>query len=172
MVSGTICRLSARSFTSESPTTTANPVSLDMNLPAGAGVVTLPVLNARLSFAADATGNIDFGQINGSIPHSDIMNIFSPALAATCNASIQSDPASDTATSCKSFFDTGCTGHPEYSSDSQIELCEVTENSLLQTVLAPDVQVDNGGTLVGANSMGIRFTALVYDRVYANGFDP
>lgn len=164
--------LSGGSFTSPSPATTPNPVSLDIELPAGAGNVTLPVLNARLSFAAGATGNLYFGQINGSIPHTDLLNAFAPAIAALCNASIQSDPGSNTATSCEGLFDTGCTGHPEYASNGQIELCEVTENTLIQALFAPDVQVDDGGTLVDANSMGIRFTAIVYDRLFASGFEP
>jgi hypothetical protein len=38
--------------------------------------------------------------------------------------------------------------------------------------LEPDVQVADGGNLVDANSMGIRFTAIAYDRVFANGFEP
>ena len=164
--------LSGKSFTSPSPATTPNPVSLDIELPAGAGNATLPVLNARLSFTADATGNITLGQINGSIPHTDMVNIFAPTIAALCNASIQSDPGSNTATSCKAIFDTGCTGHPEYASDGHIELCEVTGNALISALFAPDVQVADGGTLVDANSMGIRFTAIGYDRVFADGFGP
>ena len=171
--SGTfVAALSNRSFTSPSPATTANPVSLDLELPAGAGNVTLAVRNARLSFSADATGNITLGQINGSIPHTDITDLFEPAMAALCNASIQSDPGSNTAMSCKGIFDTGCTGHPEYASDGQIELCEIAESALIQALLAPDVQVADGGTLIDANSMGIRFTAIAYDRVFASGFEP
>ena len=164
--------LSAGSFTSPSPLTTANPVSLDFELPGGASNITLSVLNARLSFAANAAGNLSFGQINGSIPHTEVVNAFEPTIASFCNESIQSDPGSNAATTCKSLFDTGCTGHPEYASDGQIELCEVTESSLIQGLLAPDVQVNDGGTLIDANSMGIRFTAIVYDRVFADGFGP
>ena len=170
--SGTfVAPLTARSFTSPAPATTPNPVSLEFAFPAGAGAVNLPVLNARLSFATDASGHITFGQINGSIPHTDILNLFEPAIDATCNASIQSDPSSSTAMGCKSVFDTGCTGHAEFAHDGQIELCEVSENGLFAALLAPDVQVDDGGTMVPANSMGIRFTAIVYDRLFGNGFD-
>jgi hypothetical protein len=167
-----VAALSGGSFTSPSPATTANPVSLDVELAFGTSNVTLPVLNARLSFGTDASGNIQFGQINGSIPHSDIVNTFEPAIAALCNTSIQSDPSSNTAISCKSLFDTGCNGFPGYAGDGQIELCEITENLLIQALLAPDVHVADGGTLVNANSMGIRFTAIAYDRVFANGFEP
>lgn len=167
-----VAALSGGSFTSPSPATTANPVSLDFKLVSGTASVTLPVLNARLSFSTDATGNIQFGQINGSIPHSDFMITFPPALAATCNTSIQSDPSSNTATSCKSAFDRGCNGSPGLAGDGQIELCEITENALIQTLSAPDVLVAQGGSNVDANSIGIRFTAIAYDRVFANSFEP
>jgi hypothetical protein len=164
--------LSAGSFTSPAPATTPNPVSLDIELALGTVNATLPVLNARLSFATNAAGNITVGQVNGSIAHSDLMNNFLPSLAAACNASIQSDPSTGYSSSCKSIFDSGCTGHPEFANDGQIEFCEVTENSLINSLLAPDVQVDNGGTTVDANSIGIRFTATAYDRVFASGFEP
>jgi hypothetical protein len=166
-----VAPLAGGSFTSANPATTANPVSLAFAFPSGTGAVNIPVLNARLSFATDAGGNITFGQINGSIPHSEIVNTFEPALDATCNASIQNDPSSSTAMGCKSVFDTGCAGHPELANDGQIELCEISENAIIAALLAPDVQVDDGGTMVPANSMGIRFTAIVYDRLFGNGFD-
>lgn len=89
-----------------------------------------------------------------------------------CNASIQSDPSSGTATSCKALFDSRCSGFPSYAGDGQIEVCEVTENPLMQTLFAPDVQVADGGMLIDANSIGIRFTAIAYDRVFASGFEP
>jgi len=47
----------------------------------------------------------------------------------------------------------------------------VIENSLTQALLAPDVQVADGGTTVDANSIGIRFAAIAYDRVFARGFE-
>lgn len=171
--SGTfVAALTGGSFTSPSPGTTANPVSLDIDLAFGTSKLKLVVLNARLSFAKDATGNIQFGQINGSIPHENLVATFPPAMAALCNTSIQSDPSSSTATSCKNLFDNGCNGFPNYAGDSQIEVCEVTENGLIQALLAPDVQVAEGGNNVEANSMGIRFNAIAYDRVFANSFEP
>jgi len=167
-----VAALSGGSFTSPAPATTANPVSLDFALALGTSNATLPVLNARLSFATDGAGQMPFGQINGSIPHTDFMNNFAPAMAAMCNESIQNDPSSGMASSCKSLFDTGCNGFPGYAGDSLIEVCEITESSLMQSLLAPDVQVADGGTLVDANSIGFRFTAIAYDRVFANGFEP
>lgn len=167
-----VSALSGGSFTSPAPATTPNPVSLDIELAIGTSNATLHVLNARLSFATDVNGNVSFGQINGSIPHDDLLNNFLPTMAASCNASIQSDPTSNTATSCKSLFDIGCMGFPEYSGDGQIEFCELMENQLIQALLAPDVHVADGGNIVEANSIGIRFTAIVSDRVFASGFEP
>ena len=167
-----VAALSGGSFTSPAPASTPNPVSVDVELAIGTSHLTLTVLNARLSFTINAAGNMPVGQINGSIPHDNFLNTFPPAIAEACNASIQSDPSSNTSTTCKGFFDTGCNGFPGYSGDGQIEVCEVTENALIQVLLEPDVQVADGGTLVDANSMGIRFTAIAYDRVFANGFEP
>ena len=53
-----------------------------------------------------------------------------------------------------------------------IEVCELTESELVQGLLAPDVQVDDNGSTIYYNSMGIRFTAIAVDRVFANGFEP
>jgi hypothetical protein len=167
-----VAALSGGSFTSSSPATTANPVSLDIELAFATYNATFPVLNARLSFMKNSAGNMPFGQINGSIPHSNVMSTFPPAMAALCNDAIQSDPSSSTATTCKSLFDTGCAGFPGYANDGQIELCEITENSLVAALLAPDVEVADGGVTVPANSIGFRFTAIGYDRVFASSFEP
>ena len=162
-----VAALSAGSFTSPEPAITPNPVSLDFKLAIASVNISLPVLNARLAFTIDAAGNMPFGQINGSIPHDSIPNYFLPAFAQACNASIQSEPASDFSIACLQLFDTGCSGVPEYAGDGNIEVCEMTENALLQTLFAPDVQVDG----VDAISVGFRFTAIGNDRVFASGFE-
>ena len=167
-----VAALSGGSFTSPAPASTPNPVYVDIELAIGTSHMTLTVLNARLSFTTNAAGNMPVGQINGSIPHDNLLNTFPPTMSASCNASIQSDPSSNASTTCKGLFDTGCSGFPGYSGDGQIEACEVTENSLIQALLQPDVQVADGGTLVDANSIGIRFTAIAHDRVFASGFEP
>lgn len=166
-----VAALSGGSFTSPAPASTPNPVSLSFELSLGTSKATLGVLDARLSFATDGAGNISFGQINGSIPHEDLINQFLPTLAANCNAAIESDPSSDTSVGCTGLFDSGCSGHPEFAGDGLIELCEVTENSLIQGLFAPDVQVPEGGSSIPANSVGFRFTAIAYDRVFAGDFE-
>jgi hypothetical protein len=160
--------LAGGNFTSPSPVTTPNPVSLDFTMALGTEVVTLAVLNARLSFNADGSA----GQINGSIPHDEITYKFDPTFALMCNDAIQNAPTSDLAMQCKSLFDKGCSGSPDFADDGWIEVCEIIESSLFQSVFAPDVMVDNGGTPIEAISVGFGFTAVVNERVFANGFEP
>jgi hypothetical protein len=160
--------LAGGNFTSPSPVTTPNPVSLDFTMALGTETVTLDVMNARLSFNADGSG----GQINGSIPHDEFTYKFAPTFALMCNDAIQNDPSSDLSKSCKDLFDNGCSGSPDYANDGSIAVCEIIESSLFQALFAPDVMVDNGGTLIEANSVGFGFTAVVNERVFANGFEP
>ena len=167
-----IAALSGGNFVSAAPATTPNPIALELRLALGTSTFTLPVWNARLSFTTDGSGHLQTGQINGSVPHTNFEFEFSQAWASSCNASIQSNPASDNAKACINLFDGGCTGFPAYAGDGQIEVCEVQENSLIQALLAPDVQVTDGGNVYDANSLGVRFTAIVNDRVFTNGFDP
>jgi len=170
--SGTfVAALSGGSFTSPAPATNPNPVSLDIEVAVGASSMTIYVENARLSFTTSAAGDITFGQINGLISHEDLLNTFLPTLAMACNDSIQNDPTSDFSNGCKGF-DNGCSGSPTFADDGMIEVCELTESSLMQALLAPDVQVVDNGTTIDFNSMGIRFTAIAFDRVFASGFEP
>jgi len=170
--SGTfVAALSGGSFTSPAPATNPNPVSLDFELAVGTSSTTIHVENARLSFTTSAAGDITLGQINGLISHEDLLNTFLPTLSMACNDSIQNDPTSDFSGGCKSF-DNGCSGSPAFADDGMIEVCELTESDALQSLLAPDVQVDDNGSTIDFNSVGIRFTAIAVDRVFASGFEP
>jgi hypothetical protein len=168
LASGTfVAALSAGNFTSPSPVTTPNPVSLYLTLAFGSSAFTFGVDNARLRFSKDVGGDLQLGQINGSVEHDLFANNFSAGLAARCNESIANDPSGEGA-GCKNVFDTGCAGSPELSGDGFISFCEVFESPLIEALLAPDVQV--GGQ--DANSVGIRFTAVEIDRLFASGFEP
>ena len=166
-----VAALSGGSYTSPAPATTANRVSLGVEFAIGSANVMLGVLNARLSFTLDATGNMPVGQINGSIPQDDMMNIFVPKMAEGCNASIQSNPSSDMSNACMGF-DIGCSAFPGFAGDGQIEVCELSENAVIQSLLVPDIQIDDNGSTIYAHSFGFRFTAIAYDRVFASGFEP
>lgn len=174
--------LSGGSFISADPATTHTPVTLSIVIAIGAETVALPVQGARLSFTTDSTGPGHMqGQLNGSIRHDDIQTRVLPALADAFNSVIQNDPASSTAMQLLLLFDTGCSEEPSFAHDGQIEFCELDENNLLGTLLAPDVQIldANGNyapnpanTTPDSNSLGIRFSAVLRDRVFANGFEP
>jgi len=171
--SGTfVAALSSGSFTSAAPATNPNPVFLDIEIAVRTSSMTLNVQNARLSFTTNGAGDITFGQINGMIPHEDLLNTFPPTIAIACNDSIENDPAADFSSTCKGIFDKGCSATPSFSGDGLIEVCEVTESSLMQSLLAPDVQIVDNGSTIYFNSLGIRFTAIAIDRVFASGFEP
>lgn len=171
--SGTfVAALSGGSFTSPAPATNPSPVSLDIKIAVGASSMTLNLQNARLSFTIGAGGDMPFGQINGLIPHDNLLNTFPPTIAIACNDSIQNDPTADFSTTCKNLYDSGCNGSPSFAGDGMIEVCEVTESPIMQTLLAPDVQVDDNGSTIYFNSLGFRFTAIAIDRLFASGFEP
>lgn len=177
-----VAALSGGNFTSANPVTTTTPVTLNILIALGSQTVALPLNGARLSFTSDNSGPGHLqGQLNGSILHADVNTEVLPALAAAFNSLIQNDPTSPTANSIKSLFDTGCSGNPEFAHDGQIEACELFESSLITALLAPDVQIydalghyapNPANTTPDSNSLGIRFTAVRRDRVFANGFEP
>lgn len=169
-------------FTSADPVTTTTPIQVTLKLMMGPDEMDLPLQGARLTFAADGAGQM-LGQINGSISHDDVMNRFVPALAASCNSSIQADPNSTYSTNCKGLFDNGqgCgIDSSAFANNGMIEFCEVAGSPLMQSLLAPDVQIYQNGqyapnpanTTPDSNSFGFRFTAIAYDRLFANGFEP
>jgi hypothetical protein len=120
------------------------------------------------------------GQLNGSIRHDDLALLVDPAFADLFNSLIQNNPGSDTATALKDLFDTGCGDDDDGADDGLIEVCEVLENNLLQSLLAPDVQIRDAmgnyapnpaNTTPDADSIGVRFTAVLRDRLFSDGFD-
>jgi hypothetical protein len=175
-----VAALSSGSFTSPSPATTISPVSLTFRLQLGSTSVDLPLQGTRLSFTTDGAGHMQ-GQLNGSIRHNDYMALVPPALAQSFTAEIQNDPTSNTAMQLKQIFDLGCTAGDGFANDDVIELCEVTGSSLIEVLLAADVQIRDAdgnyapnpaNTTPDANSFGVHFTAIVSpDRVFADGFD-
>jgi hypothetical protein len=155
-------------FASADPATTTDPVELPLLLVIGPDLGTVYLQRARLSFTVENSGQMQ-GQINGAILHADLLNQILPMLVDMFNAVIQSDPTSQDAQTLLNLFDTGCSGSGAH--DGSIQYCELSENPLMQTLMAPDVQVrDANGNYADANSIGLRFTAI-FDRVFANGFE-
>ncbi len=141
-------------FTSNSPVTTKNPVTVTLGLPLTAGApIPLTVSGARITFTKNASGAIG-GVINGAIKFSDVKANIIPAVADLLTAQVAKDPPGMPGT-IANLFDTGtgCTatdknqdGTVAASGDQKVAICEVSNNSLIKSVLIPDVQLyDSAG---------------------------
>lgn len=172
-----VAPLVAGSFVSANPATTAVPVYLSVRLRIGNRVIDLPLQGARLKFTTTATDLVQ-GQVNGSIRAIDIDSIFVPALAAALDDVVQADPQSSRAMTLLQLFDTS-------PSDGRISAAEVRANSVMQSILAPDVDIrdaqDNyapnpANTGKDALSFGFGFTAVVSQTrlplIFVDGFEP
>ncbi len=167
--------LAAGKFTSPSPASGGTSVS--MQLPIVLSFLTeqplplvLPLQGAHVSFStgtdpeSGAPGLLT-GQIHGCVLKSDLDSQVVPALAAQFTRQVQSDPSSSSSKQLLSIFDTGGCGIAR-AMDGVIETCEVLGNSIIQAVLAPDVQIDENGHYVknasqrNALSLGVGFTAV------------
>ena len=113
------------------------------------------------------------GQLNGSMKNSYVQSTLIPAIAQSLTAQVQADPSSAQSRQVESIFDTGGCTNPDGSqaraSDFTISTCEVAQNSVIQNLLAPDVQIyDSQGryapnpanTTRDSLSVGFAFTAV------------
>ena len=185
-------RINGGKFLSNNPVTTTHPVTVQIKLPliAGADALTLNVNGAHIQF--NTGSGLMNGQIHGSIKKADIDNGIIPAVAmlltkkvaADCKGGGGSDggaPAPDggagvcssSAKQILSIFDTGnCTnpdGTKAVAGDGKIDICEVSTNSIIMNVLAPDVQIydasgnyapNKANTTKDSLSLGLGFTAV------------
>jgi hypothetical protein len=127
----------------------------------------LPLNGVHVQWHFSSTTGIASGELTGSIRQADVNNIFVPGLAEALNAAIQADTSSATAHTIEALFDDGGCG-TAVAGDNLIEVCEVATNSLMVTLLAPDVRIyDGSGTYhpastgtANALSLGIGFTAV------------
>jgi hypothetical protein len=166
-------------FTSNSPVTTSNPVSLNLSIPLveNQPPLELRITGARITFQ-HVTGGLMQGQINGAIKKTDVDSTIIPLaanlLTANVTEALKKDPNSSSATTILNFFDkndTPCTnpdGTTGMAGDKIISICEVATNSVLKSALAPDVQMFTNGeykpnkdnTDKDSLSLGIGFTAV------------
>ena len=125
-------------FLSAAPATATVPVSLQVYLPLAAGapptLVNLTAAQLRYDSASKQ------GQLNGVIRKADI-DAAMVATAMLLDQRVQADPTSQNSQQILQIFDIGCTGHPEYKGDGHIETCEVTDNSIIKNVFAPDLDM-------------------------------
>lgn len=162
-------RITGSRFSSNAPATTANPVTVEINLPIASAGASLRVrLNgAHIQWRSNSTTGLMEGQVNGSLRVSELQTTVIPGVAALLRSLVAT--GGSTATQILDIFDIGgCTGAT--ADDGQIADCEVATNPLLTSILAPDVQVyaSNGTTYQPCRSnctndsisVGVGFTAV------------
>jgi hypothetical protein len=172
-----VAPLVAGSFVSANPATTTAPVLLGVRIQIGAYITELPLQGARLKFTATATDLVQ-GQINGSISAEDIDSVFVPTLALAFDDAVQADPQSSRSMQLLQVFDTSPT-------DGRISVDEVRNQSVIQSLLVPDVDIRDAQGNYAPNpantgpdslSFGFGFTAVVSQtllpQIFFDGFEP
>jgi hypothetical protein len=171
-------------FSSTPPATAATPTTVVVQLPlvAGSDPVELDITGAHIQFTA-SNGSISKGQINGAIKNDDVQNKIIPNVAKLLSDKVASGQGmANTNAQILSIFDTGggdpspdCNGYCKgidgvcgVPMDGKIQVCEVATNSIIKNVLAPDVQMFQGGVykpnskneMKDSLSLGLSFTAV------------
>lgn len=170
--------LVAATFVSANPVTNVAPVEVPFEFRLGENFI-IPLRGARLAFTVTPGGLVN-GQLNGSISEEDVQNIIVPSFAIYFNQIVAA--GGPTAKTLLGLFDTGCNGTG--ANDGFIAVCEVANNSLIASLLAPDVDIyaPNGdyapnpaNTDPDSLSFGLRFTAanaqVPLEVVFADSFE-
>ena len=132
----------------------------------GEGIIEVPIIAVNLTVTIDTNGNrLTAGKLAGAVLADELESAVMPVLAAQYNAAILADPTDSSTLLILNLFDTGgCNGG--VADNSVIELCEVENNTLLDSVFAPDVDiVDASGEIApkangpkDALSLGVGFS--------------
>jgi hypothetical protein len=160
--------IASSKFDSSAPSTGPD-VQVTLVLPlVGGAPIALPLHGAHLQYTyAAGTNTLTGGQINGAVLNGDVQTRIVPAIAAALNGQIQSMPTSANTMQILAIFDVGgCPGGT--AGNRHIEPCEVGTNPIIKNILAPDVQLFQGGvyhpnpanTAKDSFSVGIAFTAV------------
>ncbi len=148
-------------------------------LPLGGGILPLTVYGAHVQGRIDGNGILS-GQIHGVIRKADIDGMIIPAIAQLLTDSIHADPTGGTSQTIIKLFEDMSNPISQNKCKVAADCCakspttcvilpaEVQANSLIQNVLAPDVQAFSGGvwmpvpkgTQKDSLSVGIGFTAV------------
>ena len=171
--------ISGGKFTSPDTKTLRADIVASVSLPLIPGAAPLAVNLHGAHIIATFSANGMAGQINGAITQKDISGTLIPSVAMILTNKLATDKAAGmlnaTDMQILSLFDTGMCTNPDGSmavaGDMKIDICEVQSNSLIQTVLRPDVQLfdANGNFNPTPNasmaakdslSMGIGFSAV------------
>jgi hypothetical protein len=171
-------KLEATKFVPTAPVENADLTTWILELPLGPGVpVRLAVQWPRFEFKIDPSGTrLVGGMLNGSLSGRTVFDDFVPSLASLFTHCIKTDPESELSKTIKMLFDTGGCRNPDGTTavrnDGIISPCEVGENSLIQSLLAPDVRMRSAAgkyeplpdeSQKDSLSIGFGFTAAVLE---------
>ncbi len=170
--------LAAGAFVSANPVTTVAPVEVPFELRLGENLI-IPLNGARLAFTV-TPGGLTNGQLNGSIREEDVQAIIIPGFAIYLNQVVAA--GGPDAMTVLAIFDTGCNGVG--ANDGMIAVCEVANNSLITSLLVPDVDIyapdgsyapNPANTDPDSLSFGLRFSAanaqVPLEVVFADSFE-
>ena len=150
-------RITSGRFVSDDPRTGGALVQRSIPIPFGSGVLAeLPIQGLQLAFDVAANGTtIPTGQITGSLKQESVQTVLLPTFAALMNNMLQKDPKSPIG----KLFDTGGTMNPDgtmaQAGDGMIGVSELMTSPLLNSLLAPDVQIwDAAGQNYAPNPLG------------------
>ena len=139
--------------------------------------IVLPLVDPQITYSISSSG-LSNGVINGAILTKDL-EVFYISIAAGLNAQIAADPSSAGSKSELQIFDTGGASDPACGAacknpdttcavhnDGRIDPCEVSTNSVIKGIFAPDVQLFSGTAFAPGKgaadslSIGFGFTAV------------
>jgi hypothetical protein len=163
-------------FTGAEPApATTSPLTVKLSLFGNALAVAL--VDPQITYTI-GSGGLASGVINGAVLRADL-EAFYASIAAGLNAQIAADPTSPSSKTELALFDTGGAADPACGttcknpdnscaakSDGRIDPCEVSSNSTVQSIFAPDVQLFSGTTFAPGKgtadslSAGFGFTAV------------
>jgi len=172
-------------FNSAPPSTTSKPVTASVLLPlvAGEAPINITLQGAHLVFTRKTDGTVTGGALQGGIKNMDVQTQIVPAVASLLTNKLMNDmPQTSTDAQIKSLFDTGGKADPACNGacknpngtcavvmDNKIDICEVSTNNLVQSLLAPDVQLfdasgaykpNKDNTTKDSLSLGLGFGAV------------
>src|SRR5262249_88260 len=121
-------RISNGLFSSNSPVTTKDPVSIMLQLPlvAGATPVGLAIIGAHLQARVTATGLMT-GQINGAIKNTDVQGTIIPNVAWLRNTRVVTNQTVSTEKRILQIFDIGCTNAAQGSACTPTADCDASK---------------------------------------------
>lgn len=144
-------------------------VTIQISLVEGGAPLTLDLIGARVEIGAVSATGLMSGKLGGAITQADLDNVVLPAMVDIMTTTFEDD-CMGTAPAC---CDAGSTGETlmdlfDENDDCTVDLTELKNNSLISSLLAPDVDLlDGSGNFAPRSdnvkdslSLGIAFTGV------------